>query len=433
MRIPLLLLFSILWGQFSWASNGSFYGLGAKSIAQGNAVLTRPIDAYSQFYNPALMAWQPDTLVSTGIQGAITSFKPITSVLTDKPDLGGSANEYTDVSTNTPDTFIGVIALQVPLSKTSKKPIHVGLHFSTPIEHMILMETQDPFLPQYSMYLADSQRVGAMFSLAKGLSEKLAVGLGLDMFLSAAASETARLPSGGNSTSRMKMTAKPGFSPVIGLSYKFSDEWSSALVWRDKKDYRIEMALTNSINILSTPSPLLMSLNGSLYYDPMTVSLGVSRQMERHAFEIGARYEHWETFSGTAIQMNFGNFQSSLSQNLPDSRFHNVINLLAGYEYQASDSDDIRLGYGFLPSPVPHQTGDTNYLDSDRHVLSLGYGKTLTPEFVGGRLSLDAAAFVHLLRTKEIVKVSSDSIGAPGYTIGGTVYGYALTATLEID
>jgi long-subunit fatty acid transport protein len=62
----------------------------------------------------------------------------------------------------------------------------------------------------------------------------------------------------------------------------------------------------------------------------------------------------------------------------PSPAFRNVFDFKAGLEKQVVESSRyfgdviVRGGYGYWKSPVPEQTGDTNFLDNDKHIFSMG-------------------------------------------------------------
>ena len=94
-------------------------------------------------------------------------------------------------------------------------------------------------------------------------------------------------------------------------------------------------------------------------------------------------------------------------------------------------------GYLYQPSPVPAQSGVSNFLDGDRQVLSAGAELMLRE--LG--LSVAAHAQLHLLAERETNKdpgrlpdrdagapgLQTDEIGFPGYRSGGRMLSLGLT------
>lgn len=91
-----------------------------------------------------------------------------------------------------------------------------------------------------------------------------------------------------------------------------------------------------------------------------------------------------------------------------------------------------RLGYQFHPSPVPDQTADSNYVDSDRHMFSAGVGAGLKdPWREENLIDVDFFFQYNLIKKRTITKNSSNNVGAPGYLAGGSILLYGLGASLR--
>ncbi|MDZ4678075.1 MAG: outer membrane protein transport protein [Oligoflexia bacterium] len=415
------------------ASLWNQYGYGARNIALGNSTASLPTDAFSQAYNPALMAFQTKPLFSMGLQGAVHRFEPIKQVLVDRTDLGGASNQVSDVSTNVPDVFSLTLGLQSPLSK-SERPFHLGATLSAPVQNLMLVDTQDAYLPQYVMYLSDSQRLTSGFSLATKFSDRFALGVGVNAYLVQGTSARTRLIAGGNSSARIKMEITPGLAPTAGMIFipgenPKENPWKFGLSYLAKQESRSKVDFTNTISLLA-PADLIMTGKNTLYYDPETFILAVSRKDESDSISFSANWEKWGGYEGTAMVLQFTTFTGSFRQVLPPMKYNDIITLHSGYEHRF-ENFDLRLGYAFLPTPVPDQSGENNALDTDKHQGFLGAGKSFDVGFLDNPLQLDLCGFAHYLVPKDVRKTVSTFIGAPGYKIGGMIYGYALTATAE--
>jgi len=53
-------------------------------------------------------------------------------------------------------------------------------------------------------------------------------------------------------------------------------------------------------------------------------------------------------------------------------KFNDVISYHLGLEYAYTENINVWYGYANIPTPVPNQPKDSNYLGSDRHILSMG-------------------------------------------------------------
>jgi long-chain fatty acid transport protein len=94
----------------------------------------------------------------------------------------------------------------------------------------------------------------------------------------------------------------------------------------------------------------------------------------------------------------------------------------------------LRAGYEIARSPIAAQTGLTNYVDRDRHSVSLGVGgsfRELLPE-LPGTLTLDAHVQLSVLVRETTEKASAaDYVG--DYTAGGTIMNVGATAGFAFD
>jgi hypothetical protein len=74
----------------------------------------------------------------------------------------------------------------------------------------------------------------------------------------------------------------------------------------------------------------------------------------------------------------------------------------------------VRGGYSYEPSPVPEQVGESNFVDNDKHTLSVGGGVTFRDfsTIVTLPASLDAYLALTLLDAREHHKLSPiDRVG----------------------
>lgn len=88
----------------------------------------------------------------------------------------------------------------------------------------------------------------------------------------------------------------------------------------------------------------------------------------------------------------------------------------------------IRAGYVYERSPVPPQSGVTNFADADRHTMSLGVGVALNAvtAIVPGALRLDLHGQISILPERTMTKKSpADFVG--GYTAGGSMMNFGAT------
>jgi long-chain fatty acid transport protein len=113
------------------------------------------------------------------------------------------------------------------------------------------------------------------------------------------------------------------------------------------------------------------------------------------------------------------------------ARFNNTFVPRVGVEYQRDvgvHTVAMRVGYRYEASPVPDQTGPTNFLDSNRHAVAIGAGvvvRGLRP-VLGGGLVFDVHGEGQFLESRAMHKDDpADPVG--DYVIGGQVWSAGAT------
>jgi long-chain fatty acid transport protein len=109
-----------------------------------------------------------------------------------------------------------------------------------------------------------------------------------------------------------------------------------------------------------------------------------------------------------------------------------------GLEYRLPLSPDfdlpLRAGYVYEHSPVPPQTGVTNYVDTDRHVLSAGTGFVWKEPgvLVPGNVRFDLHAQYSILPTRVTLKANpADYVG--DYRAKGSIFAVGANASLGFE
>lgn len=413
------------------AGTFNFMGYGAANQGVANSTVALPTDANSQVYNPALMSFQPGQTFSIGVQGATTSLGGINQVVTNNPSLGAPLSS-SNVDTSTPDTLLYDIAYQCALYK-GEHPLHLGITVVAPFQRILESETPNDFQPQYSMYMTDTQRFTPSLNLSMALTDEFAVGIGANIYIVQGTSSHQTLPAGENSNSVFSSDVRTGVAPAIGVAFAPTSYLRLGLSYRGKENYQSEVDEDATISLVG-PNDLLFSNTTSLAYDPDMFLAGLAISDENgNTYSAAGKYEAWGGYNGAAVQMSFsGAYSSTFSQSLPSTPFHDIITLHLGYQHQFL-RDVFRLGYAYVPTPVPDPNTNqgANILDANKHEAFIGWGHRWEHFFLDGILKLDLMGFLDYLVPLNVVKINSQSIGYPGYTIGGTIFGYGLTLTRE--
>lgn len=99
-----------------------------------------------------------------------------------------------------------------------------------------------------------------------------------------------------------------------------------------------------------------------------------------------------------------------------------------GVEYTLLDNKlALRGGYIFRQSPVKEQTGTSNLIDSDTHIISFGGGYGFTIKDIKKAIEIDLHFQYHRLTERDTVKFERTNPAYPGFTSSGNVYNAGIT------
>jgi hypothetical protein len=265
------------------------------------------------------------------------------------------------------------------------------------------------------------------------LSDTFAVGAAANIFIVQGSTYQPNFPSNENSNALLATDVRTGVAPQLGVTWKTTDHLSTAISWRGKMDYQSQINVNANIGPLTPSTALNFSNTNSMNYDPDMITAGASLNDDSgNTYTAAIKYEAWGGFNGSPISLTFTTWTGSLSQSLPSTPFRDIYTGHLGFQHKGTHSG-LRLGYAYVPSPVPdpNQNQYSNILDSTKHELYAGWGYKWEKFFLDGSLDLDLVGFVDYLVPVQVTKNDSQAIGYPGYTIGGTILGYGMTLTRE--
>ena len=118
----------------------------------------------------------------------------------------------------------------------------------------------------------------------------------------------------------------------------------------------------------------------------------------------------------------------------PIHPFHDIVTPRVAHEFQVGSNSTLRVGYAYRPGVTDApDTGPGNYVDPSKHIFNLGVGFAFR-HFMGKEVAtrLDFNASYHQLVEQKVTKTQANEIGAPGYTVGGKIYGGGISLSLEL-
>jgi long-chain fatty acid transport protein len=443
MRRALIAMAVVLCSQRAAANPVDGFGLGSRSTAMGGAVSASVRDFSASYYNPSGLALARGTDLSVGYV-----------YVSQKLEINGHDSQV--------DPVRAIVGGIVAPGSIWTIPFAFGLAVHLPDDRLSRARSMRPEDPRWVLWDNRPQLLYLSANLAIRPVEWLAIGGGVS-FLAATrgafeVTGTAVLPQpSGERTeydSQLRHEVDADLTavryPAFGITVTPNDWLDFGLVYRDeaKIELEIDAELRGTVDTGLIPVPARYELESTTMnaFIPRQLVLGGSA-VPTEGLRIGldVTWVNW-----AAYESPISRSRSVLDVNVPagfelppnpkptgrvDPGFKNRLVPRVGVEYRLAvrRSFDIPLyaGYFFEQSPVPPQTGRTNFVDADRHVLSLGSGFIWSDpaEILPGNLRFDTHVQWAILPEKTTLKDNpADYVGDS--RAGGSQLGVGATLSL---
>lgn len=385
------------------------FGAGARGAGRAGAMVAGANDHTALYYNPAgMVAGKPALSFGTMLAVDDVNIRLMDRPAGyDLPDLGnGSAaipSKYrlktradTDDIPNTygllmggttdlgnPDLRLGV-SVMLPVTRIARQlsryPDEREQYFSNRLDFEFLGErSQMPIILAGVAYrFADVLAVGGGFSVLPGADTVASVYLA-DASKQDEIEITVENDQVGRFAPHLGVLVTPTADLAIGISYRGSNYFRLSL----RNDIQIK-GFEGDAQAFPTTQDAVVIAN----YSPDQLTVGVQSKVGAWALSGDLVYMRWSGYLDNQAGTRHG--------------FDDTVSIRAGGEWQLREGRLLRLGVAWEPSPVPDQTGRTNYVDNDRIVMSVGGGHKL--DLLGHALEFSWFAQLHGLVTRQTDK-----------------------------
>ncbi|MCZ7584037.1 MAG: hypothetical protein M5R36_12260 [Deltaproteobacteria bacterium] len=314
------------------------------------------------------------------------------------------------------------------------------------------LDVPAPDVPQYVLLRNSGQQATLAPSMSIRLHDALAVGGGAELFSNTDGEINAIVDANGDIQTLTGQEVYTSFAPIAGLMFRPGEIWtglrplSFGFVFREEffTHYRIP------INSYVGSTPITLIFDATSLYTPRQWTAGLAFQSEAYGFtaEFDASYNEWSGFPDPNLFVDVAFEVPLIGVGFADSEqldpgFKDTVTLRTGVEKHVFDTPYFGFlaqgGYFYDPSPVPAQTGITNYLDTDRHVFSGG----LAFDVLGvgawrfdGPITVQATGQYHYLVPRRFHKdtnVPSDNPGYPEIGFSGSIWAVAFDISFAFD
>jgi long-chain fatty acid transport protein len=351
------------------ASPADLYGFGPRGQAMAGmgAAVGRGFEA--TYGNPALLSYTRHRELSVGWQSV--SF----SLQADGDNAPGDVSE--DGLTG---TFIGAV-LPIPFGGFLEDRVTLGLGVFTPSSLIARARLLYPERIQFPLLTDRSQTLNFNMGVGVDLGHGIRVGAGALALAELTGTVVVRTDSSGRVGTAVDDQLIATYAPIAGAAYSISEDTEVGLTFRGALEADFDVVVqVYDLGSLVIPN---LNISGVAQYDPLQLQAEIAHRFDQLTLAGGVTWKHWSAFEGwqkATVECPASN-PDCLALVPEPVGFKDVVIPRVGVMYDFSLSENakaqLRAGYAFEPSPVPEQTGLSNYLDSTRQVIAVGYGLEL--------------------------------------------------------
>ncbi len=358
------------------ASPFDVYGAGARSTAMGGAQVASGQNAMSTYDNVAGLAGAPVEFRA----GIFATWADTPIKLYDRPD----GYDIPDLGTRTP-TLPSADTRRGRSDTESIEPLYgIQLGMSTDFGGtdttggvMVMLPTNE--LMQLRTHFGDEREriysnqlhhelIGSRahrpvieFGAARQLTDRIAFGIGGTYLPGAVVGTEAYVRDPADQSDvdiNADVETRNNWGLLTGVMVDINDRWSAGLAYRGSVEFGIQGANVIQVRgIDATEEESTQEIDWLPLSTPSSVRAGVAWEMGDVELNLDGRYTFWS------------NYRDSHNEN---PHFDDVLEGRLGAEWVYSADTLLRAGLGAVPSPVPEQTGRTNYVDNTRLMASVG-------------------------------------------------------------
>jgi long-chain fatty acid transport protein len=358
------------------------------SQGQADAVVARPEDASTLYYNPAGIVHLSPWELTSGFHAVLFDLEHVTPAGVTQPATDTFFVPHVYFSANPPKSrFAAGIAINSPFGLGTDWGEQSFARYTAPYSKLDLMMINP--------------------NVAYKVTDRFSVAAGADVYTGEATFDrfvpSAMLPLGGPPGTDIGTSIKADGSAWgwnLALLYLLSDRVSFGASYRSKADLDLS-------GPLRTYPPVPLSIDSSLEMRlPSTLKAGVAfRATDRLSLEFDIDWLEWSRFKNVEVSFSPPVVPTQISPR----EWDDIVLYSIGGQYVLGKGWKVRAGYGYAESPIPDATYEPGIPRNDVHVVSFGAGKTL------GKISLDLACTFILSEKRSV----DSAVGEPFFTVDG--------------
>jgi long-subunit fatty acid transport protein len=366
----------------SFANVFDTYGLGASTVAVGNATTAGGPTAYAAYSNPALLVRSERSEIASAAM--LTQFN-----LQDLPS--GEAGRLP----RDPDRESDANALQggsLGLNLKLTDDLHFGLAAYMPQGSFGRIKGLSPYEATYLRYSEQQQKPAAYTALAIKGPWDLSFGVGAYYSLRARGLLQVALDSQ-ESEGRLEFIMEPVVVPYFGVSWS-AGNWVLGAMHREAQETESTIESSFAFSTESAMLPFDASTSLIPFYDPAMTRVGFAWNGERLRVMGSVERASWSRFNAPVVTITGSDVAALSVENRPgNANLRDTQAFRFGIAAPlAALQDRLELRAGLEAHTSANRRNAPSYVvDPERRTLALGSAYNFSPDKNGHQLTLDAA------------------------------------------
>jgi hypothetical protein len=346
------------------AAAGTAFAETSRVASLADAVTARPGDASTILLNPAGLADLKEGMIVVGGQGDYLSqwFQPTGAPSQDRSRGFGAFS------------FCAATPLPGP---PWARAISVGMALDIPAQYLlninIPVRLDQPVSP---MYDGPPDRLATVFGVGFKVLPRVEVGAGFALAPSLTLPTNVQYVAGrsqnvnDNVEVRLDDSLDLAAAPFVGLRAQPFDWLGLSVVYRDiQASHATAQQMTTAGGIVSAETIDFFEM-----WDPASLVFGAYVAVsKRLSLSLDVAWHKWSDFR-TGFDQTLCVGAACPPNSVSALPFNDTVSVASGVEMTLPRGLAVRGGIGVEPSPIPAQTGETNYLGGNTLVLALGAG-----------------------------------------------------------
>lgn len=347
------------------------FGYTSADIAMGGGVTALAGSYDACYYNPAGLALLDGFDVGLGVQ----VFRPFLKSSINRLDASTGVIEPRQVSRGSTGTLFDLgIASPIPLGKGLDRHLFWGIQAAFPGSTLYAVRER-PVQEAYFPFMEERNRRLVLNGALAGRWKWLMVGVGVSLLPNVYGRVDVDFTREGRAN-QTEVDVKMNLSPNVGALVEPIPGLTVGLTWRGAN--RTHLSIPVNAVLSDKIAAIRLKVLAYDYSTPHQIALGLAYQKPGYRVAADVTYSMYRDFRQSAPSVLL--YSSSADDKViketlvPDANFRNSWAVRLGGEWRPVAALALRAGFGWVQSPVPAQTGVTNFLDGDRYMGSIGLG-----------------------------------------------------------